>query len=68
LACSSLLWSPLVTSTYHARRAALQLSRCFDGDLTFVPAAPRQPWWRTWMQAVRVQLGYVDALVRTRAC
>jgi uncharacterized SAM-binding protein YcdF (DUF218 family) len=57
-----------VTSTYQGPRARLQLSRCFDGELTVVTAQPRRGWWRLFGLAAREQLGYLDALVRSRAC
>ncbi len=58
----------IVTSTYHSQRAKLQLSSCFDGAIRVVTVEPRQPWWRTWFLAAREQVGYLDALIRSRAC
>lgn len=62
-------WSSLalVTSTYHGPRARLQLARCFPGRLTVVAARP-EPAARAWQHALREQVGYLEAMLRSRAC
>ena len=60
-------WTSLVavTGDYHAQRARLRLSRCFDGDLAFINV----DWGRPQSELVRREtLGYLQAQLLQRGC
>ena len=60
-------WTSIVavTGDYHAQRARLRLSRCYDGDVAFANVE----WGTPRGQLVRREtLGYLQAQLLERGC